>query len=65
MHLLTGPSLPEVILVLSLWLAVFGLSLSGSAHGLCCLCGFVDTRQFPSNLDECRGGMGPGLLILR
>ena len=65
MHLLTGPSLPEVVLVLSLRLAVFGLSLSGSVHDLCCLCGVVDTCQFPSSLDECRSGMGPGLLILR
>ena len=65
MHLLTGPSLPEVVLVLSLRLAVFGLSLSGSVHGLCGLCGVVDTCQFPSSLDECRSGMGPGLLILR
>ena len=64
MHLLTGPSLPEVVLVLSLRLAVFGWSLSGSVHGLCCLCGVVATCQFPSSLDECCGGMGPGLLIL-
>ena len=62
MHLLTGPSLPEVVLVLSLRLAV---SHSGSVHCLCCLCGVVDTCQFPSSLDECRSGMGPGLLILR
>ena len=46
MHLLTGPSLPEVVLVLSLRLAVFGLSHSGSVHCLCCLCGVVDTCQF-------------------
>ena len=65
MHLLTGPSLPEVVLVPSLWLAIFGLSLSGSVHGLCGLCGVVDTCQFPSSLDECSSGMGPGLLILR
>ena len=65
MHLLTGPYLPEVVLVLSLWLAVFGLSLSGSVHGLCGLCGVVDACQLPSSLDECRGGMGPGLLIMR
>ena len=65
MHLLTGPSLPEVVLVLSLWLAVFGLSHSGSVHCLCCLCDVVDTCQFPSSLDECRSGMGTGLLILR
>ena len=65
MHLLTGPSLPEVVLVLSFRLAVFGLSLFGSVHGLCCLYGVVDPCQFPSSLDECRCGMGPGLLILR
>ena len=41
MHLLTGPSLPEVVLVLSLPLAVFGLSHSGSVHGLCCLLGLL------------------------
>ena len=58
MHLLTGPSLPEVVLVLSLRLAVFGLSLSGSVHCLCCLCGVVGTCQFPSSLDDCRSGMG-------
>ena len=65
MHLLTGLSLPKVVLVLSLWLATFGLPHSGSVHCLCCLCGVVDTCQFPSSLDECRSGMGPGLLILR
>ena len=65
MHLLTGPSLPEVVLVLSLRLAFFGLSHSGSVHCLCCLCGVMDTCQFTSSLDECRSGMGPGLLILR
>ena len=65
MHLLTGLSLPEVVLVLSLQLATFGLPHSGSVHCLCCLCGVVDTCQFPSSLDECRSGMGPGLLILR
>ena len=65
MHLLTGLSLPEVVLVLSLWLATFGLPHSGSVHRLCCLCGGVDTCQFPSSLDECRSRMGPGLLILR
>ena len=64
MHLLTGPSLPEVVLVLSLQLAVFGLSHSGSVHCLCCLCGVVDSCQFSSSLDECRSGMRPGLLIL-
>ena len=64
LHLLTGPSLPEVVLVLSLRLLVFAFSLSGSVHGLCYLCGVVDTYQFPSSLDECRSGMGPGLLIL-
>ena len=64
MHLLTGPPLPEVVLVLSLRLAIFGLSHSGSVHCLCCLCGVVDTSQFPSILDECRSGMGLGLLIL-
>ena len=61
---MTGPFLPEVVLVLSLRLAVFGLSLSGSVHGLCRLCGVVDACQFPSSLDECRGGMGPGPLIM-
>ena len=65
MHLLTGSSLPDVVLVLSLRLAVFDLSHSGSVHCLCCLCGVVDICQFPSSLDECRSGMGPGLLILR
>ena len=65
MHLLTGPSLPEVVLVLSLRLAIFGFSHSGSNHCLCCLCSVVDTCLFPSSLDECRSGMGPGLLILR
>ena len=65
MLLLTGSSLPEVVLVLSLRLAVFGLSHSGSGLGLCCLCGVMATCQFPSSLDECRSGMGPGLLILR
>ena len=65
MHLLTGTSLPEVVLVLSLRLAIFGLSHSGSVYGLYCLCGVVDTCQFPSSLDECRSGMGPGLLLLR
>ena len=65
MHLLTGLSLPEVVLVLSLQLATFGLPHSGSVHCLCCLCGVVDTFQFPSSLDECRSGMGPALLILR
>ena len=64
MHLLTGLSLPEVVLVLSLRLATFGLSHSGSVHCLCCLCSVVVTCQFPSSLDECRSGMGPGLLIL-
>ena len=39
MHLLTGLSLPEVVLVLSLRLTTFGLSHSGSVHCLCCLCG--------------------------
>ena len=65
MHLLTGPSLPEVVLVLSLRLAVFGLPHSGSVHCLCWLCGVVHTCQFPSSLDGCRSGLGPGLLILR
>ena len=65
MHLLTGPSLPEVVLVLGLRFAVFGLSHSGSVHCLCCLCGVVDTCQFPSSMDECCSGMGPGLPILR
>ena len=65
MQLLTGPSLPEVVLVLSLRLAFLGLSHSGSVHCLCCLCCVVDTCQFPSSLDECCNGMGPGLLILR
>ena len=46
MHLLLGPSLPEVVLVLSLRLAVFGLSHSGSVHGLCCLCGVVTPVSF-------------------
>ena len=64
MHLLTGLSLPEVVLVLSLRLATFGLPHSGSVHCLGCLCGVVDTCQFPSSLDECRSGMGPGFLIL-
>ena len=65
MLLLTGPSLPEVVLVLSLRLALFGLSHSGSVPCLCCLCGVMDTCQFLSSLVECRSGMGPGLLILR
>ena len=65
MHLLTGLSLPEVVLVLSLRLATFGLPHSGSVHCLGCLCGVVDTCQFPSSLVECSSGMGPGLLILR
>ena len=65
MHLLTGLSLPEVVLVLSLRLAAFGLPHSGSVHCLGCLCGVMDTCQFPSSLDECRSGMGLGLLILR
>ena len=65
MHLLTGLSLPEVVLVLSLRLATFGLPHSGSVHCLCCLCSGVDTCQVPSSLDECLSGMGPGLLILR
>ena len=64
MHLLTGLSLPEVVLVLSLRLATFGLPHSGSVHCLCCLCGVMDTCQFPSSLDVFRNGMGPGLLIL-
>ena len=37
MHLLTGISLPEVVLVLSLRLATSGLPHSGSVHCLCCL----------------------------
>ena len=57
MHLLTGLSLPEVFLVLSLQLATFGLPHSGSVHCLCCLCGVVDTCQFPSSLDEGRSGL--------
>ena len=64
MHLLTGLSLTEVVLVLSIRLATLGLPHSGSVHCLCCLCGVVDTCQFPSGLDECLSGMGPGLLIL-
>ena len=64
MHLLTGLSLPEVVLVLSFQLATFGLPHSGSVHCLCCLCGVMDTCQFPSSLDVCRSGMGAGLLIL-
>ena len=52
MHLLPGLYLPEVVLVLSLQLATFGLPHSGSVHCLCCLCGVVDTCQFPSSLDE-------------
>ena len=65
MHLLTGLSLPEVVLVLSLRLTTFGLPHSGSVHCLGWLCGVVDACQFPSSLDESRSGMGPGLLILR
>ena len=65
MHLLTGLSPPEVVLVLCLWLATVGLPHSGSVHCLDCLCSVVDTCQFPSSLDECRSGMGPGILILR
>ena len=64
MHLLTGLSLPEVVLVPSLRLATFGLPHSGSVNCLCCLCGVMDTCQFPSSLDVCRSGLGPGLLIL-
>ena len=64
MHLLTGISLPEVVLVLSLRLATFGLPHSGSVHCLGCLCDVMATCQFSSSLDECRSGMGPGLLIL-
>ena len=64
-QLLTGLSLPEVVLVLSLRLATFCLPHFGSVHCLCCLYGVVVTCQFSSSLDECRSGMGPGLLILR
>ena len=63
MHLLTSLSLPEVVSVLSLRLATFGLPHSGSVHCLCCLCGVVDTCQFRSSLDECRSGMGLGLIL--
>ena len=63
-HRLTGISLPEVVLVLSLRLAALGLPHSGLVHCLCCLCDVVDTCQFLSSLDECCSGMGPGLLIL-
>ena len=59
-HLLSGPSLPKVVVVLSLRLVSLG-----SVHCRCCLCSVVDTCQFPSGLDECHSGMGPGLLILR
>ena len=63
-HRLTGISLPEVVLVLSLRLAALGLPHSGSVHCLCYLCDVVDTCQFSSSLDKCRSGMGPGLLVL-